>query len=84
MHTKSGKYTPKLEVDKVGSKGIAELECGEGEEISFTTISSCVGVIGRKGNSLIGLHLPAIDKEGKKASDAHPGELKSIVAKHLP
>jgi hypothetical protein len=44
--------------------GIEERECASGPVIQFTTFTSCIGVIAKKGGALTAVHLSVLDEHG--------------------
>jgi hypothetical protein len=59
-----GTYVP-LSISRAGNvTAIEEQEYGQAEEVGFTPITSCIGFFGRKGDSVIGLHLGKVDAGG--------------------
>lgn len=48
---------------------INEMECGTGEIIQFTPFTSCLGVVGRYGSTVTGIHLVAVDAQGTLFND---------------
>ncbi len=49
-------------------QNIKEREWGTGAEIKFSTFTSCIGIIGKVGTSVIGVHLSIMDSTGNFAS----------------
>ena len=74
-----GVYAPTVTIDRVGPTGIAELESGSGKAINFTGISSCLGVIGKNGDTLVGVHLPLYDKNGVSVATSNAANLGTAV-----
>lgn len=72
---RKGHYTDTLNFLKVGSENIAELEHGQGNLISFTNMTSCIGLIGRVGEKLDAVHLPIVDKNGISVTQVTPQEV---------
>jgi hypothetical protein len=48
---------------------IAEQQFGSGEEIRFTSFTSCIGVIARKGNQVTGIHLVMLSQDDTPFND---------------
>jgi hypothetical protein len=57
---------------------IAEFEFGEGLEIAFTPITSCIALLGKKGNSILGVHI-ALFKGNEPTTIAICDELSKIL-----
>ncbi|GGA24122.1 hypothetical protein [Okeania sp. KiyG1] len=48
---------------------IKEMEYGTGERIQFSPFSSCLGVVGRTGTNVTGIHLVEYDREGVRFNE---------------
>ena len=74
-----GNYSPNITINAVSPTSIAELEYGVGKAIKFTGISSCIGVIGKRGSVLVAVHLPLVDNSGTSVSSVGATQLGNAV-----
>ncbi len=65
---RKGTY-PENFVDKSGQE-IGEIEYGTGQQITFGTMTSCLGIVARKGDTVTGVHLGMVSGDESKSSEA--------------
>ena len=58
---------------------IEEMQYGTGERIQFSPFSSCLGVVGRNGTTVKGVHLVAVDAQGTEFNNEIATAVKDLL-----
>jgi hypothetical protein len=66
------------------SAALAEQEYATGQVIQFTGFDSCIGVVARTGQSLLGIHLVMFQQNGSVFSVADAIDIRNRVATSAP
>lgn len=59
---------------------IAEHQWARGPELKFTNFDSCIGVVGRQGNELTGVHLVCVGEQDVVFNDAVANQVIELLA----